>query len=195
MAAQLLLDDSGLAYEAVKVNIRDPQSKADYLKVNPKGQVPALSVDGEIITEAPAIITAISQLVPNKHYTGKTPMETVRFYEWMNFLSGTIHGKAFGGLFRPSAFSDDSSAEAGIKAKAQSNALAGFATVEEKLAALGGPKHALGDSLTGVDAYLVVFITWAKKFGMDLTPFPNYTKLYDGISQTPAYKSMEAQQN
>lgn len=194
MASHLILEDSGLQFEAIQVQ-RDPESMAEYRKnVNPKGQVPALAIDGEIITEAPAILTAISQLVPEKHYTGKTPLETVRFYEWMNYLSGTIHGKAFGGLFRPSNSSDEASAEAGIKAKAQANVLAGFKNIEEKLAALGGPKYALGDSLTGVDAYLIVFIFWAKKFSFDLSPFPHYTKLFEGVSQLPAFKAMSAAQ-
>lgn len=195
MASQLLLEDSGLAYEAIKVNTRDPEAKAEYVKkVNPKGQVPALVVDGEIITEAPAIITAISQLALKKHYTGKTPLDNVRFYEWMNYLSGTFHGKSFTPIFKPSAYTDDASAEASIKAKAQANVLASFKNVEEKLATLGGPKHALGDSLTGVDAYLVTFILWAKQFQMDLSPFPNYMKLFEGISQTSAFESMREQQ-
>jgi glutathione S-transferase len=94
MAAHLLLEDSGLAYESIPILRDDVAGKAEYTKnVNPKGQVPALWIDGEIITEAPAIITAISQLVPDKHYTGKTPLQIVRFYEWLNYLSGTIHGK------------------------------------------------------------------------------------------------------
>lgn len=158
-------------------------------------QVPALFLDGEIITEAPAILTAISQLVPNKHYTGKTPLQTVRFYEWINFLSGSVHSKSFTGLFVPAAFSDETDAAAGIKAKAQANVLSGFKAIEEKLAALGGPKHALGDGLTGVDAYLATFILWAQKFQLDLSPFPNYVKLFEGISQSPAFKKMSAQQN
>lgn len=212
MASQLMLEDSGLQYEAIAVNTRDPQAKAEYAKtVNPKGQVrgsfhelrcsnltdsqqvPALFVDGEIITEAPAILTAISQLAPEKHYTGKTPLETVRFYEWINYLSGAVHGKAFTSLFVPSYFSDDPAAEAGIKSKATANVLAHFASIEEKLAALGGPTHALGDSLTGVDAYLVIFIRWAKSFGMDLSPFPNYIKLFESLTQTPAYARMNDQ--
>lgn len=194
-ASDLLLENSGLPFEAVLTNIRDPEARAEYVKnVNSKGQVPALTIDGEVITEAPAIITAISQLVPEKHYTGKTPMENVRFYEWMNLLSGTIHSKAFGGVFHPAAFSDDPAAQDGIKAKSIANVLAGFKTVEEKLAARGGPKFALGDSLTGVDAYLMVFYLWAQKFGMDVSPFPNYTKVFENVSQLPAFKTMRARQ-
>ncbi|CZT14575.1 related to glutathione S-transferase GST-6.0 [Ramularia collo-cygni] len=194
MAPQLLLEDAGLAYEAIKVSY-DPQERADFVKnVNPKGQVPALVIDGVVVTEAPAIITAISHLVPEKNYIGKTPMDNVRFYEWLNYLSGNIHGKAFGGLFAPSKYSTDAAAEAGIREKAKESVLAGFKVVEDKLAALGGPQYALGDSLTGVDAYLTTFIIWAQKFQLDLSPFPNYTKLYEGISQTPAWKSVVAKQ-
>lgn len=40
MASQFILEDSGLHYEAIKINTRDPAAKAEYVKnVNPKGQV------------------------------------------------------------------------------------------------------------------------------------------------------------
>ena len=39
-ASQLLLEDSGLQFEAIIANIRDPAARAEYVKnVNPKGQV------------------------------------------------------------------------------------------------------------------------------------------------------------
>jgi glutathione S-transferase len=191
MASQILLADAGLAHEAIKVNVRDPAERAEYVKtVNPKGQVPALVVDGEVITEAPAIITAISQLVPEKHYIGSTPMENVRFYEWMNFMSGTVHTKSFTGLFYAPAFSDDPAATEGITTKAKVNVMAAFQTIEDNLAKLNDPTHAIGHSLTGVDAYLAVFILWAKFFQIDTSRYPNYSKLFDSISQTAAFKAM-----
>jgi glutathione S-transferase len=97
-------------------------------------------------------------------------------------------------VFRPSALTDDPAAEDGIKAKGKANVLTGFKVIEEKLAALGGPKFALGDSLTGVDAYLVTFILWAKRFALDLSPFPNYQKLFESISESQAFKAMSAKQ-
>lgn len=81
MASQMPLEDSGTFYERIWVNIRDPDERAQYFEIDPKGQVPAISIDGELTTEASAVITAISQLVPEKHYTGRDKLEMVRFYE------------------------------------------------------------------------------------------------------------------
>ncbi|PIA96350.1 Glutathione S-transferase GST-6.0 [Cercospora beticola] len=195
MASQILLADSGLAYEAIKINLQDPPARAEYMRtLNPKGQIPTLVIDGEIITEGPAVITAISQLVPEKCYTGSTPMENVRFYEWMNFLSGTVLTKSFGGLFKPSWYSDDPSAAEGIIAKSKVNISAGFQLIEDRLEKLSDPTHALGHSLTGVDAYLAVFITWANRFQIDISKYPNYRKLFDSISRTAAFKAAQEKQ-
>lgn len=52
-----------LPYDLVKVDIRAKtlENGEDYLKLSPKGQVPALGLDsGEIVTEGPAIVQMIA---------------------------------------------------------------------------------------------------------------------------------------
>ncbi|QIW96581.1 hypothetical protein AMS68_002099 [Peltaster fructicola] len=186
IASHALLKDSGLKFEAIKANVLDPAYRAEYLKnVNPKGQVPTLVIDNEIVTEAPAVLTAIAQLAPEKFYAGR-PENTVRFLEWMNFLSGTLHTKNFTGLFRPAALTTDSAGEEGIRAKSKENVLANFELIEQKLKGV----HALEDHLTGVDTYLVYFVLAAKKFGIwDEQRFPKYQKLFENIMQIPSFKA------
>ncbi|KAF7852603.1 hypothetical protein EAF04_010934 [Stromatinia cepivora] len=70
-------------------------------------RVLVLSLGDEIIMEIPTIATAISSLAPESHLLGPTKMETIRVYEWMNWLSGTLHAHAFVGLLRLERMSDD----------------------------------------------------------------------------------------
>ncbi len=58
----IALLEAGLPYELVKVDMRAKklENGEDYLKLNPKGQVPALGLDsGEIVTEGPVIVQMI----------------------------------------------------------------------------------------------------------------------------------------
>lgn len=190
---QLLLEDAGLAYEAIKIDIRDPAAKENYTKtINPKGQVPAITVDGELITEIPAIFTAISQLAPAKHYTGSTASETVRFYEWVSYIGSTVHAKSFGPMFAPQKFSDDAAAQETLKVKGKESVGNAFKFIEGKLAG-SKTKFALGENLTGVDAYLAVVVGWTKFFGLfDESAYPSLGALVGRVAELEAAKKVMA---
>ncbi|KAJ8069564.1 hypothetical protein OCU04_000005 [Sclerotinia nivalis] len=93
----------------------------NFSSINPKMRVPVLSLKDKIITEVLAIATAISSLAFELHLLGRTKMETIRVYEWMNWLSGTLRAHAFGGLLRPERMSDDEGALLLIEKKGLKN--------------------------------------------------------------------------
>ena len=191
MACQLLLEDCGLKYHSYEINLYDTAAVAEYRQnVNPKGKVPALIVDNEVITEAPAIVTAIAQLNPQKGYTGDTPLQNVRFYEWINFLSGTLHTRSVMGILNPAGFTEDASGAEAIRTRARSNLLHELALVDEQLA--GSGSFALGDHLTGVDAYLALFTLWNRFFNLniDMDAFPNYKAVVENVTKTAGFKAM-----
>jgi len=98
LAPHVLLHELGLRYTACETLVRTGATQsAEFARINPKKRVPVLSLDGEIITEVPAIATAIAGLAPERHLMGRTALEQARVYEWMNWLSGTLHGQGFGG--------------------------------------------------------------------------------------------------
>lgn len=129
-----------------------------------------LSLDGEVITEVPAIATAIANLAPERHLMGRTALDRVRVHEWMSWLSGTLHGQGFGGLWRPQRFSDDPEIFESIKAKGRKTISECFEVIESRLA---GP-YSTGDGFTAVDPFLLVFYRWGNGIGMPKA-YPNYT--------------------
>ena len=63
LSPHIALLEAGLPYDLVKVDLRAKklENGDDFLKVNPKGQVPALALDsGELITEGPVIVQMIA---------------------------------------------------------------------------------------------------------------------------------------
>src|SRR5690348_18082272 len=71
-----------------------------FLKVNPKGYVPALQLDdGEVLTEGPAIVQYVADQKPDSGLMPKAgTMERYRAQEWLNFITSELH-KAYGHLF------------------------------------------------------------------------------------------------
>ncbi|KAJ6783776.1 hypothetical protein PWT90_07681 [Aphanocladium album] len=133
LAPHIVLKEAGIEFESIRLDAFAGYPE-EFRRINPKMRVPVLAIDGEAITEVPAIMTAISQLAPERHLLGETNLEIVRAYEWMNWLSGVVHGQAFGGLFRPARYSDDATTHPSIEAKALLTIQECFAAIDEKLA-------------------------------------------------------------
>jgi glutathione S-transferase len=179
LAAHIALQETGLAFTTT--NLKATRGyPTEYLHINPKGRVPILELDGELITETPAILSTISALAPEKKLLGSTVMEQARAQEWMAWLCSTLHGQAFACVFRPARFvGKDEGLYDVVKAEGRKCAKECFEFIEGKLE---GKAYAVGDSFSLVDAYIYVFYRWGNmlKMGMRET-YPNYTKLVDEL--------------
>lgn len=197
LAPHILLQLSSLQYEAIPFRpIPEGHPLPDSFKlVNPKQRVPVITLSfpgensdkKEVITETPAVMTAISQLVPSLHLMERTDIEKVKVLEWMNYLSGTLHGQGFGMMFRPGRFSSDTSAHGGIMKRGKEMVEESFGFIEGRLRA---GKWAMGDSVSGVDAYLLVFWRWGVQVGWKMgVKWPNYTGLVKKVADLDAMKA------
>lgn len=181
LAPHILLHEIGVQFEAIATPVSEGATlTAEFARINPKKRVPVLSLDGEIITEVPAIATALSNLSPERNLMGRSPLDHVRIYEWMNWLSGTLHGQGFGGLWRPQRFSDDRGLFESIRAKAKTTISDCFGTIENKIP---GP-YSTGNGFTAVDPYLLVFYRWGNGISLDMpTLYPRYTEFARNLVQ------------
>ena len=151
LSPHIVLLEAGLPHDLVKVDLRAKklENGDDYLKVNPKGQVPALVLDsGEIVTEGPVIVQMIADKIPAKNLAPeRNSAERYRLQEWLNYISTELH-KSIGPMFNP-ALSDDA------KAFFKDRAMGKFRYVDGKLA---GHDYLMGKQFTGADAYLYVML-------------------------------------
>jgi glutathione S-transferase len=61
----IVLEEIGAPYERQLVNLAQGEHKGGaYLKINPHGRVPALAVDGMVLTENVAILTYLAKRFP-----------------------------------------------------------------------------------------------------------------------------------
>ena len=156
LSPHIVLLEAGLPFDLEKVDLRAKklENGEDYLKLNPKGQVPALVLDGgELVTEGPVIVQIIADKVPARNLApGQGSPERYRLQEWLNFVTAELH-KNFSPIFS-SALSDDA------KAFFKDRVMGKFKYLDGKLA---GHDYLMGKQFTVADAYLFVMLTWAMK--------------------------------
>ncbi|KAL2066837.1 hypothetical protein VTL71DRAFT_1261 [Oculimacula yallundae] len=177
----ILLHETSLPFEAIQVPRKDRHSgwPSEYARVNPKLQVPALSIDSFTITENIAVSTAISNLAPEKHLMGKNPNDNLRVLEWCSWLAVNLHTGGFGHVFRPYRWSDEEASHEGIKMKALERVEGIIGNVEERLT---GGVYAVGGDFTAVDAFLFAFYRWGVEVKFEMKEkYPRYTALVDNL--------------
>ena len=170
--------EAGLPYDLVKVDLRAKklENGDDFLKINPKGQVPTLALDsGELVTEGPVIVQMIADKVPAKNLApARDSAERYKLLEWLNFITGELH-KNIGPLFNP-MLSDEA------KGVFKDRAMGKFKYVEGQLA---GHEYLMGKQFTVADAYLFVMLRWAEGMKFDLSGLNNLMAYKDRIAARP----------
>src|ERR1700754_4161118 len=93
LASHIALEEVGAPYSVEVLSFKNnQQSSADYLKINPKGRVPALVTDHGVLTETPAILAFIAQSVPQAKLA---PIDDVfafaQVQAFNSYLCSTLH--------------------------------------------------------------------------------------------------------
>jgi glutathione S-transferase len=178
LSPHIALLEAGLPYDLVKVDLRAKklENGDDYLKVNPKGQVPALALDsGELITEGPVIVQMIADKVPARNLApARDSDERYKLLDWLTYINGELH-KNIGPLFNP-MLSDEA------KAVFKDRAMGKFKYVDSQLA---GRDYLLGKQFTVADGYLYVMLRWAEGMKFDLSGLNNLLAYKDRVAARP----------
>jgi glutathione S-transferase len=86
------LTEAGAAFEVRPVNMRRGQNRTpDYLKLNPKHQVPVLVIDGQPLTENPAIQIWIHRNFPAAKILPADPMQELKAISLLSWCASGIH--------------------------------------------------------------------------------------------------------
>jgi glutathione S-transferase len=166
LSPHIALLEAGLPYDLVKVDLRAKklENGDDFLKVNPKGQVPVLALDsGELVTEGPVIIQMIADKATGKNLApARDSTDRYKLLEWLNFITTELH-KNFGPMFSP-VLADDA------KAFFKDRVMGKFKYVESQLAERD---YLMGSQFTVADGYLFTMLSWADRMKFDLSEMPN----------------------
>lgn len=178
LAPHMVLREAGLDFTLEKVDLKAHQTETggDYYAVNPKGYVPALQVDGQLLTEAAVILQYLADQKPAaKLIPPNGTLERYRVQEWLNFISTEVH-KPLGSFFSPTLHADTRKA------------------TEEKLASrfdylskqLDGKPYLMGEQFTVADAYLDTILNWTRPLKVDLSKWRTLLDYMKRVASRPA---------
>jgi glutathione S-transferase len=178
LSPHIALLEAGLPYDLIKVDLRAKtlENGDDFLKVNPKGQVPVLALDsGELVTEGPVIIQMIADKVADKNLApARDSTDRYKLQEWLNFITTELH-KSFGPMFSP-VLADEA------KAFFKDRVMGKFKYVDGQLA---GRDYLMGSQFSVADGYLFTMLSWADRMKFDLSDMPNLVAYKARIGARP----------
>jgi glutathione S-transferase len=188
LAPHIVAREASLAFDLVKVDLATHTTEAgeDYFKINPRGQVPALEIDGEVSTEAAALVQYLAeQALEAKLLPASGTMDRFRVNQWLTFVTAELHKTFSPWLLQPDTA--DASRQA-----ARDKLAARFAELDALFATR---PYLTGDAFTVADAYAFTIINWSNFVGIDLKPYPNLSAFMARVAARPKVReALEAEQ-
>lgn len=184
MACHIALKETGLPFEAIKVDGRAKKTSTgeDYWKINSKGQVPCLETQtGDILTEGAAILQYIADRVPEKDLAPRQgTFERYRLQEWLNFVATEVH-KGMNALWNPKASEE-----------VRKNTLENLGRKFDWLTAqMQGRSFLMGSTFTVADAYLYTILSWTKYHKIDMSKWPSLMSYCERVEARPSVREVQ----
>jgi maleylpyruvate isomerase len=174
---RLALNWKGLDYDFVPVNlVEGEQSRPDYLARNPQGLVPALEADGVILTQSSAILEWLEEVFPGKPLLPSDPATRARVRAFAAVIGCDIHPIQNLRVMKK-VKADYGADQEGATAWARHWISTGFDALEQ-LADLSAQDDSetsgflFSDKPTLAEVYLLPQMYNARRFGVDLAPYP-----------------------
>ncbi|QKR99693.1 glutathione S-transferase family protein [Sphingomonas sp. CL5.1] len=182
------LEGTGVRYRDRLVNIRaDEQKSADYARVNPKGKVPALAIDGRIMTENVAILVFLDRLFPTAGLLphDSDPVSDIAPLSDLLWCSSTLH-PAMRQIRAPDKYT------VGDPADVKADGMRKFAAECARIAAGVDGRWWYGERWSIVDVYLFWLCNVAQKGGFPLADYPAITDHAARVRQlAPLQRALE----
>jgi glutathione S-transferase len=193
MASHIGLEETGAPYEEKPTLLPKGEQKTEaYLRINPRGKVPALSIDGKVITENTAILTYLARRFPEKKLMPADPVEEARCIATMAWFSNIVH-PSYQRQMRPERFAEGEAAQATVKDMGRKSF---WANCQEIDSMLQGRNWIMGNSYSLADGYALVFYGWGVRGKFPMQELARYTAWKDRMLQRPAVrKILESEQN
>jgi len=191
LASHIALEEAGAEYTTVRLDFsQNDQRKPEYLRINPKGRVPALVTDSGILTETPAILAYIAQLYPKAGLAPLAdPFAFARVQSFTSYLCSTAHVN-HAHLGRGARWADEPSSLEDMKRRVPKSVGDSFALMESEM--VEGP-WVMGQHYTICDPYLYTVAGWLPRDSVDIARFPKIHEHHKRMAERPAVKKVLAE--
>jgi glutathione S-transferase len=173
-----MLEEIGQPYETVLLDYATTMKEQPYLAINPMGKVPAITHNGQIVTESAAICTYLADAFPESGLAPPVNSDLRAAYlRWMFFAAGPVEAAVgVAGL--------------GVSVPEQKRGMVGWGSLElvieqlDRLALQASP-FLLGERFSALDVYVGSQIGFGLQFGT-MPKLPSFERYNAAILTRPA---------
>lgn len=188
MVVHLALLESGAPHRLALLDFaKGEQRSAEYLQLNPRGQVPTLLVDGKPYFESAALLMILAERHPEARLA-PPPGSALRadWFQWIAFLTNAL-GPAYRAWFYPP---DLGSAEHPpfVREALRQKIEGSWALVDAHLAARG--PYLLGAEFSGADLLALMYMRWSRNMPKPATDWPALKRLAGLLRARPSWKRL-----
>lgn len=183
---RIALNLKGLSYAQTLHDLRTgAQRENDYLAIAPHGLVPALQTKDQVLIESLAILEWIDAYWPTPSLLPGSLDDQAVVRAMAALVGCDIHPlnnlRVLNALRTDFQASDDQ-----VRAWVHRWIGDGFVALEQMVAQHSGA-YAFGDTVTMADCYIVPQIYNARRFSIDLAPYPRLVAVADAAAKLPAF--------
>ena len=167
MATHIALHEIGVEFEPRPISFANKEQRTpEYLGLNPEGKVPALIIDGRVLTEVAGTLYYLARRFPEAKLWPEGGIEDeAKAISWMSFIAATIHPARRAGVERWKEV---------------------FVFAEQRL---GAREWTVGSHYSIADIHLFrLYWRFVDALGPAAETYPNLTAHYDRIMQRPAVR-------
>ena len=184
LAVHVALNECNAPFNLEKVDLSAGANRsAEFMKINPRGQIPVLVDDGRVIREGAAMMIHILE----KHQSPLLPKsgaERDSALEWLMFCNATLH-PAYSRVFFLMKNPADQAAKDVLVDAAIANINKLWEEVEHRLSTT---TYLAGGVITIADILLTVIANWSARMPKTVVLGPKTKALLRTIIARPAYK-------
>ncbi|MDX1756011.1 MAG: glutathione S-transferase family protein [Marinobacter sp.] len=170
-----MLEEIGAPYHQVLLDYGSSMKADDFLAINPMGKVPAITHQGEVVTECAAICAYLADAFPAAELAPPTGKRAA-YYRWLFFAAGPLEA----------AVTDQARQ---VTVSPEQQRMVGYGSFERTLEvlaqAVSAGDYIAGDRFTAADVYVGAHVLWGMQFG-SLPRRPEFEAYAARLSNRPA---------
>jgi glutathione S-transferase len=188
LAPYITLTEAGASFEVRPLNFRKGQNRTpDYLRLNPKHQVPVLVIDGQPLTENVSIQMWIARNYPAAKLLPSDAMQELQAISIMSWCASAIH-PFLARINAPARVCDAPGTEESVVKLAREQIFEKFGIAEDMLAG----RDFFFDHFTAPDAHFFWCFRRATQFKLELAQFKNCMAHFERMKQRPSVQKLLA---
>lgn len=186
MVVHQALLEIGAPHRLERVDL-SKKDRGEYLRLNPRGQVPTLIIDGKPYVESAALLMLLAERHPEARLApGVGSPLRADWYQWIAFFTNTL-GPTYRFWFYPPDLGSPQHPEL-VREALRSRIEAAWTQVDAHLAAHG--PYMLGAEFSGVDLLALMYMRWSRNMPKPVTEWAALKSFADRLRQRPSWKRL-----